>query len=408
MARTMATLVMEGEVPSATLHLSFKTKGSNWTFPLRKEGFFRGYNCMKDLKLAGVLQTNVVAVDVEQLEPAANEDESQSSTENAAKQPVSLVAVATPEEEALMASESLRTLESPEDSKENAARQPVAVATAEEKALMASESLRTLESPEDSEENAPKQPVAVSTPEEALMASESLRTLESPEDSTENAARQPVAVATAEEKALMASESLRTLESPEDSKENAARQPVAVATAEEKALMASESLRTLESPEDSTENAPTQPVAVATPEEGALMAPESLRTLESPETSNVLAAEGSPERRKRKKLAGRAVGRIPPRSALKLLQREEEEMKICSLDEYEIFDDDEEAASLLDLPLHYRKHTLGGSTTARELYVKGKADNLVMVMRRISAWHLKCFRDRPLSLQLSFLGSDSW
>ncbi|CAK9196765.1 unnamed protein product [Sphagnum troendelagicum] len=374
MARTMATLVMEGEVPSATLHLSFETKGSNWTFPLRKEGFFRGYNCMKDLKLAGVLQTNVVAVDVEQLEPAANEDESQSSTENAAKQPVSLVAVATPEEEALMASESLRTLESPEDSKENAARQPVAVATAEEKALMASESLRTLESPEDSEENAPKQPVAVSTPEEALMASESLRTLESPEDSTENAARQPVAVATAEEKALMASESLRTLESPEDS----------------------------------TENAPTQPVAVATREEGALMAPESLRTLESPETSNVLAAEGSPERRKRKKLAGRAVGRIPPRSALKLLQREEEEMKICSLDEYEIFDDDEEAASLLDLPLHYRKHTLGGSTTARELYVRGKADNLVMVMRRISAWHLKCFRGRPLSLQLSFLGSDSW
>jgi hypothetical protein len=341
MARTMATLVMEGEVPSATLHLRFETKGSNWTFPLRKEGFFRGYNCMKDLKLAGVLQTNVVAVDVEQLEPAANEDESQSSTENAAKQPVSLVAVATPEEEALMASESLRTLESPEDSKENAARQPVAVATAEEKALMASESLRTLES-------------------------------------------------------------------PEDSKENAARQPVAVATAEEKALMASESLRTLESPEDSTENSPTQPVAVATPEEGALMAPESLRTLESPETSNVLAAEGSPERRKRKKLAGRAVGRIPPRSALKLLQREEEEMKICSLDEYEIFDDDEEAASLLDLPLHYRKHTLGGSTTARELYVRGKADNLVMVMRRISAWHLKCFRDRPLSLQLSFLGSDSW
>jgi hypothetical protein len=306
MARTMATLVMEGEVPSATLHLRFETKGSNWTFPLRKEGFFRGYNCMKDLKLAGVLQTNVVAVDVEQLEPAANEDESQSSTENAAKQPVSLVAVATPEEEALMASESLRTLESPEDSKENAARQPVAVATAEEKALMASESLRTLESPEDSEENAPKQPVAVSTPEEALMAS------------------------------------------------------------------------------------------------------ESLRTLESPETSNVLAAEGSPERRKRKKLAGRAVGRIPPRSALKLLQCEEEEMKICSLDEYEIFDDDEEAASLLDLPLHYRKHTLGGSTTARELYVRGKADNLVMVMRRISAWHLKCFRDRPLSLQLSFLGSDSW
>jgi hypothetical protein len=50
------------------------------------------------------------------------------------------------------------------------------------------------------------------------------------------------------------------------------------------------------------------------------MAPESLRTLESPETSNVLAAEGSPERRKRKQLAGRVVGRIPPRSALKLLQ----------------------------------------------------------------------------------------
>jgi hypothetical protein len=172
--------------------------------------------------------------------------------------------------------------------------------------------------------------------------------------------------------------------------------------------MASESLRTLESPEDSTENAPKQPVAVATPEEGALMAPESLRTLESPETSNVLAAEGSPERRKRKQLAGRAVGRIPPRSALNLLQREEEEMKICSLDEYEIFDDDEEVASLLDLPLHYRKHTLGGSTTARELYVMGKADNLEMVMRRISAWHLKCFRDRPLSLQLLFLGSDSW
>ncbi|CAM6013852.1 unnamed protein product [Sphagnum balticum] len=300
MARTMAMLVMEGEVPSATLHLRFETEGSKWTFPLRKEGFFRGYNCMKDLKLAGVLQTNMVAVDVE---PAANEDESQSSTENAAKQ-------------------------------------PVAVATAEEKALMASESLRTLESPEDSAENAPKQPVAVSTPEEALMASESLRTLESPEDSTENA--------------------------------------------------------------------PKQPVAVAMPKEGALMAPESLRTLESPETSNVLAAEGSPERRKRKQLAGRAVGRIPPRSALKLLQREEEEMKICSLDEYEIFDDDEEVASLLDLPLHYRKHTLGGSTTARELYVMGKADNLEMVMRRISAWHLKCFRDRPLSLQLSFLGSDSW
>jgi hypothetical protein len=306
MARTMATLVMEGEVPSATLHLSFETEGSKWMFPLRKEGFFRGYNCMKDLKLAGVLQTNMVAVDVEQLEPAANEDESQSSTENAAKQPVV----------------------------------PVAVATPEEGALMASESLRTLESPEDSAENAPKQPVAVSTPEEALMASESLRTLESPVDSTENA--------------------------------------------------------------------PKQPAAVATPEEGALMAPESLRTLESPETSNVLAAEGSPERRKRKQLAGRAVGRIPPRSALKLLQREEEEMKICSLDEYEIFDDDEEVASLLDLPLHYRKHTLGGSTTARELYVMGKADNLEMVMRRISAWHLKCFRDRPLSLQLSFLGSDSW
>ncbi|CAM6035990.1 unnamed protein product [Sphagnum compactum] len=344
MARTMATLVMEGEVPSATLHLSFETEGSKWTFPLRKEGFFRGYNCMKDLKLAGVLQTNMVAVDEEQLEPAANEDanedESQSSTENAAKQPVAPVAVATPEEEALMASESLRTLESPEDSTENAAKQPVAVDTPEEKALMTSESLRTLESPEDSAENVPKQPVAVSTPEEALMASESLRTLESPEDSTENA--------------------------------------------------------------------PKQPVAVATPKEGALMAPESLRTLESPETSNVLAAEGSPERRKRKQLAGRAVGRIPPRSALKLLQREEEEMKICSLDEYEIFDDDEEIASLLDLPLHYRKHTLGGSTTARELYVMGKADNLEMVMRRISAWHLKCFRDRPLSLQLSFLGSDSW
>jgi hypothetical protein len=59
-----------------------------------------------------------------------------------------------------------------------------------------------------------------------------------------------------------------------------------------------------------------------------------------------------------------------------LLQREEEEMKICSLDEYEIFDDDEEVASLLNLPLHYKKHTLGGSTTARELYVMGKADNL--------------------------------
>jgi predicted SPOUT superfamily RNA methylase MTH1 len=337
MARTMAMLVMEGEVPSATLHLSFETEGSKWTFPLRKDGFFRGYNCMKDLKLAGVLQTNMVAVDVEQLEPAANEDESQSSTENAAKQPV-----------------------------------------------------------------------AVSTPEEALMASESLRTLESPEDSTENAPKQPVAVATPEEGALMAPESLRTLESPEDSTENAPKQPVAVATPEEGALMAPESLRTLESPEDSTENAPKQPVAVATPEEGALMAPESLRTLESPETSNVLAAEGSPERRKRKQLAGRAVGRIPPRSALKLLQREEEEMKICSLDEYEIFDDDEEVASLLDLPLHYRKHTLGGSTAARELYVMGKADNLEMVMRRISAWHLKCFRDRPLSLQLSFLGSDSW
>jgi hypothetical protein len=377
----MATLVMEGEVPSATLHLSFETEGSKWTFPVRKEGFFRGYNCMKDLKLAGVLQTNMVAIDVEQLEPAAdedaNEDESQSSTENAAKQPVAPVAVATPEEEALMASESLRTLESPEDSTENAAKQPVV-------------------------------PVAVATPEEeALMASESLRTLESPEDSTKNAAKQPVAVAIPEEGALMASESLRTLESPEDSTENSPKQPVAVATPEEGA-MALESLRTLESPEDSTENAPKKPVAVATPEEGALMAPESLRTLESPENSNVLAAEGSPERRKRKQLAGRAVGRIPPRSALKLLQREEEEMKICSLDEYEIFDEDEEVASLLDLPLHYRKHTLGGSTTARELYVMGKADNSEMVMRRISAWHLKCFRDRPLSLQLSFLGSDSW
>jgi len=372
---------MEGEVPSATLHLSFETEGSKWTFPVRKEGFFRGYNCMKDLKLAGVLQTNMVAIDVEQLEPAANEDanedESQSSTENAAKQPVAPVAVATPEEEALMASESLRTLESPEDSTENAAKQPVV-------------------------------PVAVATPEEeALMASESLRTLESPEDSTKNAAKQPVAVAIPEEGALMASESLRTLESPEDSTENSPKQPVAVATPEEGA-MALESLRTLESPEDSTENAPKKPVAVATPEEGALMAPESLRTLESPENSNVLAAEGSPERRKRKQLAGRAVGRIPPRSALKLLQREEEEMKICSLDEYEIFDEDEEVASLLDLPLHYRKHTLGGSTTARELYVMGKADNSEMVMRRISAWHLKCFRDRPLSLQLSFLGSDSW
>jgi hypothetical protein len=98
---------------------------------------------------------------------------------------------------------------------------------------------------------------------------------------------------------------------------------------------------------------------VATSEEEALMAPESLRTIESPETSNVLAAEGSPERRKRKQLVGRAVGRIPPRSGLKLLQREEEDMKICSLDEYEIFDDDEEVASLLDLPLHYKKHTLG-------------------------------------------------
>ncbi len=119
MAHTMATLVMEGEVPSATLHLSFETEGSKWTFPLHKEGFFRGYNCMKDLKLAGVLQTNMVAVDVEQLEPAAdedtNEDESQSSTENAAKQPVAPVAVATPVEEVLMASESLRTLESPKN-----------------------------------------------------------------------------------------------------------------------------------------------------------------------------------------------------------------------------------------------------------------------------------------------------
>jgi hypothetical protein len=49
-------------------------------------------------------------------------------------------------------------------------------------------------------------------------------------------------------------------------------------------------------------------VPVATPVEEALMASESLRTLESPETSNVLAAEGSPERRKRKQLVGRDVG----------------------------------------------------------------------------------------------------
>ncbi len=66
------------------------------------------------MKLAGVLQNNMVAVDVEQLEPAA--DESQSSTKNAAKQPIAPVAIVTPVEEALMASESLRTLESPETS----------------------------------------------------------------------------------------------------------------------------------------------------------------------------------------------------------------------------------------------------------------------------------------------------
>jgi hypothetical protein len=58
-----------------------------------------------------------------------------------------------------------------------------------------------------------------------------------------------------------------------------------------------------------------QPAWIAYPhlqqaEEGALMAPESLRTLESPETSNVLATEGSLERRKRKQLAGRAVDQL--------------------------------------------------------------------------------------------------